>query len=107
MPIFSQNGQLLIFRPKLGEIVQLRTIFWFKYCRGCCRELSGGGWSWVEVEMSWVKVGARFSNTRSYGMLYSDTKFRSAKFSQSSYTQFVAQKNPYAIKGLVSMSSIS
>ena len=32
LPIFSQNGQLLIFRPKFGEIAQLRAIFWFKYC---------------------------------------------------------------------------
>ena len=42
--IFSQNGQLLIFRPKFGEIAQLRAIFWLKYCWGCCREL-GGGWN--------------------------------------------------------------
>ena len=47
----------LIFRPKFGEIAQLRVIFWFKYCWGCCRELGGGGWSWVEL-------GARFINTR-------------------------------------------
>ena len=32
LPIFSQNGQLLIFRPKFEEIAQLRAIFWFKYC---------------------------------------------------------------------------
>ena len=32
VPIFSQNRQLLIFRPKFGEIAQLRAIFWFKYC---------------------------------------------------------------------------
>ena len=56
VPIFSQNGQLLIFWPKFGEIVQLRAIFSFKYCWGCCRELGGAGWSWVEVEMSWVEV---------------------------------------------------
>ena len=42
VPIFSQNGQLLIFRPKFGKIAQLRAIFWFKYCWGCCRELGGG-----------------------------------------------------------------
>ena len=46
-PIFCQNGQLWIFRPKFGEIVQLRVVFWFEYCWGCCRELGGGGWSWV------------------------------------------------------------
>ena len=55
-PMFSQNGQLLIFWPKFGEIVQLRAIFRFKYCWGCCRELGGGwnelgeaGWRWMEV----------------------------------------------------------
>ena len=66
---FSQNGQLLIILPKFGEIPQLRPIFWFKYCWGCCRELGGGwnelvgaGWSWMEVEMSWVEVdGAGWS----------------------------------------------
>ena len=53
-PIFRQNGQLRIFRPKFGKIAQLRTIFRFEYCWECCRELgggwnelSGGGWSWV------------------------------------------------------------
>ena len=44
VPIFSQNGQLVIFQPKFGKIVQLRAIFWFKYCWGCCREV-GGGWN--------------------------------------------------------------
>ena len=73
VPIFSQNGQLLIFWPIFGEVAQLRAIFWFKYCWGCCRELSGGwnelvggGWSWVELGgggWSLVEVGARFSNT--------------------------------------------
>ena len=42
VPIFSQNGKLLNFGPKFGEIAQLRAIFWFKYCRGCCRKLGGG-----------------------------------------------------------------
>ena len=63
VPIFSQNEQLLIFWPKFGEIAQLRAIFWFKYCWGCCielgggwNELGGGGWSWMEVEMSWMEV---------------------------------------------------
>ena len=38
-------------------------MFWFKYCWGYWRELGGrwnelcgGGWSWVEVEMSRVEV---------------------------------------------------
>ena len=39
--ILSQNGQLWIFRPKFGKIAQLRVIFWFEYCWGCCRELGG------------------------------------------------------------------
>ena len=69
VPIFSQKGQLLIFRSKFREIAQLRAIFWFKCCWGCCRELGGDwnelvgcGWSWVEVEMSYVEVdGAGWS----------------------------------------------
>ena len=59
VPNFSQNWQLLIFWPKFGEVAQLPSIFWFKYCWGCCRELGrgwnelgGGGWSWMEVEMN-------------------------------------------------------
>ena len=44
VPIFSQNGQLLIFWLKLGEIAQLRAIVWSKYCWGCCRKL-GGDWN--------------------------------------------------------------
>ena len=56
VPMFSQNGELLIFRPKFWEIAQLRAIFWFNYCWRCCKELGGGGWSWVEVEMRWVEV---------------------------------------------------
>ena len=30
--ISSQNGQLLLFWPKSGEIAQFGAIFWFKYC---------------------------------------------------------------------------
>ena len=63
MPFFIQNGHILIFCSKFGEIAQLRVIFWFKYYSVFCRELSGGwnelgggGWKWVEL-------GARFSNT--------------------------------------------
>ena len=64
--ISRQNGQLIIFWPKFGEIAELLAIFCFKYCWGCCRELggrlnklSGGRWSWVEVDgagWSWVEV---------------------------------------------------
>ena len=63
VPIFSQNGQRLICCHKFEEIAQLRAIFWLEYCWGCWREpgggwneLGGGRWSWVEAEMSWVKV---------------------------------------------------
>ena len=45
-PVFRQNEQVWISQPKFGEIAQLRAIFWFEYCWGCCRELGG---SWNEV----------------------------------------------------------
>ena len=87
--IFRQNGQLWIFGPKFaqkwilgleiwskfGKIAQLRAIFWFKYCWGCCRELDGGwnelgggGWRWVEV-------GTRFSN-KCFEKYSSQAKFK-------------------------------
>ena len=80
-PIFSQNEQLLIFWPKFGEIAQLLAIFWFKYCWGCCRglsggwnELRGGEWSWVEVEMNWVEVdGAGWSWVHGLVIPFSDS----------------------------------
>ena len=56
MPIFSQNGQLLIFRHKSVEIAQLRAI-------SCLNIVEGVTESWVEAEMSWVEVGVSFSNT--------------------------------------------
>ena len=45
---FSVKMDNIIFRRKFGEIAQLCAIFWFKYY--------WGGWSWVEVEMSWVEL---------------------------------------------------
>ena len=45
MSIFSQNGQIGIFRPKSGEIVQLHTIFGSNNVEGIAESL-------VEVEMS-------------------------------------------------------
>ena len=63
VPIFRQDRQLLVFRPKFGEIAQLRAILWFKYCWGCCRELGGAGWRLKWAGWWWVEVGARFSNT--------------------------------------------
>ena len=81
VPYFIQNVRFWIFWPKFGEIAQLRAIFWFKHCWGCCRQLVGvwnelgGGWNelgggeWSRMELgggvwSWVEVGARFSNTQ-------------------------------------------
>ena len=49
VPIFSQNGQLLIFCPKFGEIAQLRAIFGSNIVEGVAE-------GWVEAEMSWVEV---------------------------------------------------
>ena len=55
MPILSQNGQLLIFRPKFGEIAQYVQYFGLNIVEGV-------GESWVEAEMSWVEVdGAAWS----------------------------------------------
>ena len=68
VPIFSQNGQLLILRPKFWEITQLRAILlrvlqragwrlkwsgwrWLQLGRGW-NELGGGEWSWVD----WVEM---------------------------------------------------
>ena len=49
VPMFSQNGQLLIFCPKFGEIAQLRAIFGSNIVEGVAE-------GWVEAEMSWVEV---------------------------------------------------
>ena len=63
VPIFSENRQLLIFRPKFGEVAKLRAIFWSKFVESVAE-------SWMETEMSWVEVGARFSNTNIYIYIY-------------------------------------
>ena len=80
VPILSQNRQLLIFQPKFGEIAQLHAIIWFKYCWWCCRELGGdlnelggGGWSWVEAEMSWVEVDSAGCRWMEMGTWFSNT----------------------------------
>ena len=49
VPILIQNGQLLISRPKFGEIAQLREYFGSNIVEGVAQ-------SWVEAEMSWVEV---------------------------------------------------
>ena len=49
MLIFSQNGQLLIFRPKFEEIVQLREYFGSNIVKGVAE-------SWVGAEISWLEV---------------------------------------------------
>ena len=52
MPIFSRNGQLLIFWPKFGEIAQLRN--YVQYVGSIIVE--GVAESWVETEISWMEV---------------------------------------------------
>ena len=49
VPILGQNGQLLIFRPKFGDIAQLREYFGSNIVEGVAE-------SWVEAEMIWVEV---------------------------------------------------
>ena len=49
MPIFSQNWQLLIIRPKFGEIANYVQYFGSNIVEGVAE-------SWVEAEMSWVEV---------------------------------------------------
>ena len=48
--ILSQNGQLLIFWLKFGEIAQLRKYFGSNIVEGVVV-------SWVEAQMSWVELG--------------------------------------------------
>ena len=67
VPIFIQNGYLLIFRSKFGEYPN-----YVQYFGSNIVEVVAEGW--VETEMSWVEVdgagrsrvevGARFSNIR-------------------------------------------
>ena len=49
VPIFSQNGHLLIFWPKFEEIAQLRIIFGSNIVEGVAE-------SWVDAEIGWVEV---------------------------------------------------
>ena len=49
VPIFRQNGQNLVFRPKFGEIANYVQYFGSNIVEGVAE-------SWVEVEMSWVEV---------------------------------------------------
>ena len=49
IPIFNQNGQLLIFWPKFGKLSNYVQYFGSNIFEG--------------VAESWVEVGARFSNT--------------------------------------------
>ena len=52
-----------IFSQKIWGNCPITCDYWFKYWWGCCRELGrgwnelgGGGWRWVDVEMSWGEV---------------------------------------------------
>ena len=47
VPIFWQNGQIWIFRPKFGEIAQLHAIFG-------SYNVDSVAVSWIEAEMSWM-----------------------------------------------------
>ena len=60
--IFRQNGQLLVFRPKFGEIVQLHEYLGPNIVEGVAESWVETGMSWVEVKMSWMGVdGAGWS----------------------------------------------
>ena len=53
--MFSQNGQLLIFRPKFGKLPNYVQYFGSNIVEGVTE-------SWEEAEMSWVEVdGAGWS----------------------------------------------
>ena len=56
MPIFSQNGQRLIFWPKFWQIAQLREYFGSNIAEDIAESWLEAITSWVEVEMSWVEV---------------------------------------------------
>ena len=52
VPILGQNGQLLMFRPKFGDIAQLREYFGSNIVEGVAEswmEVSGAGWRWIEL----------------------------------------------------------
>ena len=54
MPIFSQNGQLLIFGLNLGKLPNYVQYFDSNIVEGVTE-------SWVEAKMSWMEVdGARW-----------------------------------------------
>ena len=65
VPIFSQNGQLLIFRPKLGKLHNYMQCFGSNIAEGVAESWMEAEMGWMEVEMSWVEVGEWFSNTPS------------------------------------------
>ena len=55
MPIFSETGQILIFRPKFGNLPNYVQYFGSNIVQGVAE-------NWVEAEMSWVEVdGAGWS----------------------------------------------
>ena len=56
MSIFSQNGQLLLFWPKFGDLGQLREI-WPHYLKYFGSNIVyGDAESWMEAEMSYLEV---------------------------------------------------
>ena len=94
VPVFSQNGQFLIFWPKFGEIAQLRTVFWFKHCWGCCRELGGGGWSWVNgLVITDVHFHKTFQSTVYLWHVYTERSQSKTQFKDSRRTSISCHKH--------------
>ena len=59
VPIFSQNGQILIFRPKLGKLPNYVQHFGSNIVEGVAESRVEAEMSWVVVdgaELSWVEV---------------------------------------------------
>ena len=54
--IFSQNGQLLVFHSKFGEIAHYVQYFSSNIVEGVAESWVEAKMSRVEVEMSWVEV---------------------------------------------------
>ena len=75
MPIFNQNGKVLIFGLNLGKLPNYVQHFDSHNVEGVAENWveAGGEQSWVEVDGGWwiwMELGTRFSNTlKQNGML--------------------------------------
>ena len=63
-PILSQDRQLWIFGPKFGKIAWYMQYWGSNNVEGVAENRVEAQMIWVEVEMSWVELGARYSNTQ-------------------------------------------